>query len=157
MNILVSSCLLGAKCRYDGTTADDETIEKMRQLGKSHTLIPVCPEVYGGLATPREAAEIINGQVMTKTGNDVTVQYQKGAEETLYLAGFCECRCAILKERSPSCGYGKIHDGLFDGKLIDGNGFTAKLLADNGIRVIGESQIDELEECLERFISQEKQ
>ena len=141
MNILVSACLLGVHCRYDGNGVLQE---ELRELSKKHNLIPVCPEIYGGLATPRDPAERIGEQIVTKTGEDVTAQYTKGAEEILQLCKFYDCHYAILKERSPSCGYGRIYDGTFSGTLIDGNGVTAQLLAENGVEIYGESRIEEL-------------
>lgn len=138
MNILVSACLLGVQCRYDGTGALTEGIKKLME---EHTLIPVCPEIMGGLATPRDSAERSGDKVVTKDGSDVTENYQKGAMETLKLAKLYHCSCAVLKERSPSCGCGRIYDGSFGRKLVDGNGMTAELLLENGIQVKGESQI----------------
>lgn len=141
MNILVSACLLGIKCRYDGSCVLDKNIERLR---KHHNLVPVCPEIYGGLKTPREPCEIVGEKVLTKSGKDVTANFIAGAQEVLKLARFFDCQYAILKERSPSCGYKKIYDGTFSGNLIDGSGIAAALLADNGIPVIGESSIEQL-------------
>ena len=138
MKILVSACLLGVQCRYDGTGALTEGIKKLME---EHMLIPVCPEIMGGLATPRDPAERSGDKVVTKNGADVTENYQKGAMETLKLAKLYQCSCAVLKERSPSCGCGRIYDGSFGRKLVDGNGMTAELLLENGIQVKGESQI----------------
>lgn len=138
MNILVSACLLGVNCRYDGKGV---LIDKLHELSKKHNLIPVCPEIYGGLATPRDPAERVGERVVTCNGQDITKQYEKGAQEILKLAKFYDCKYAILKERSPSCGYGKIYDGTFSRKLIDGNGVTAGLLSDNGIHILGEQDI----------------
>lgn len=143
MNILVSACLLGVHCRYDGNGVMQEGLEK---LSKEHNLIPVCPEIFGGLATPRDPAERVGERIITKNGEDVTAQYTKGAEEILQLCKFYDCHYAILKERSPSCGYGRIYDGSFRGTLIDGNGVTAQLLAEHGVEIFGESRIEEL--CL---------
>ena len=141
MKILVSACLLGVNCRYDGGGALYEDILK---TFPDYCLIPVCPEQLGGLPTPRMAAEISEGRVRTKDGRDVTEEYVKGAEETLKIARLFDCDHAVLKERSPSCGFGKIYDGTFSGKLIDGDGLTAKLLAENGIKVLGESRVIDL-------------
>ncbi len=141
MNILVSACLLGVNCRFDGKS---KFTEQLKALQRKHNLIPICPEIYGGLKTPRDPAERINDKVVTNNGEDVTEQFQKGAEETLKLAKFYDCKVAILKERSPSCGYGKIYDGTFTGTMVDGNGVAAELLAQNGITVIGESEIEKL-------------
>ncbi len=141
MNILVSACLLGVNCRFDGKS---KFTEQLKALQKKHNLIPICPEVYGGLKTPRDPAEKTMDKVITKSGEDVTEQFQKGAEEVLKLAKFYDCKLAILKERSPSCGYGKIYDGTFTGTIVDGNGVAAELLAKNNITVIGESEIEKL-------------
>ncbi|MGM9538861.1 MAG: DUF523 domain-containing protein [Candidatus Onthomonas sp.] len=143
MNILVSACLLGAACRYDGRSKPCPGLEA---LMARHTLIPVCPECYGGLPTPRPPAERRGERVITQNGLDVTVQYEKGAREALRLAQLYGCQWAILKERSPSCGAGTIYDGSFSRTTVPGDGVTARLLAENGIRVLGESQLDLLPE-----------
>lgn len=109
-----------------------------------HELIPVCPEILGGLPTPREPAEISVGRVRTISGIDVTEQYGRGAAESLRLSLLFGCSAALLKERSPSCGAGMVYDGTFSGKLVPGDGFTARLLRSRGIRVIPESGIGEL-------------
>ena len=137
MKILVSACLLGVCCRYDGQAKPHEGALSL--LGR-HTLIPVCPEIYGGLATPRPAAERVGKRVLTAQGGDVTAQYRRGAEETLRLGRLYGCEAALLKERSPSCGSGVIHNGRFDGGLTPGDGVTAALLRANGIAVYGESE-----------------
>lgn len=137
MNILVSACILGIYCRYDGSEIKNTNIEAML---KKHNLIPVCPEQLGGLKTPREPSEIKAGKVFSKSGADVTANYIKGAQEALKIAKMFNCEAAILKDRSPSCGANRIYDGTFSGKLIDGNGITAELLKNNGITVIPESE-----------------
>ena len=141
MKILVSACLLGVCCRYDGQAKPHEGVLSL--LGR-HTLIPVCPEIYGGLATPRPAAERVGKRVLTAQGGDVTAQYRRGAEETLRLGRLYGCEAALLKERSPSCGSGVIHNGRFDGELTPGDGVTAALLRANGIAVYGESEWQKL-------------
>lgn len=140
--ILVSACLLGVHCRYKGNGVLEEAVTA---LMKKAVLIPVCPEIMGGLATPRDPAERDGSRVLTKTGEDVTHAYEKGARETLKLAQLYGCRCAILKERSPSCGSGYIYDGTHEAKLIPGDGVTAELLKKHGIRVFGESKTEDLE------------
>jgi uncharacterized protein YbbK (DUF523 family) len=140
MNILISACLLGIRCRYDGAAKHDARMEKLME---KHHLIPVCPEIYGGLSTPRDPSERTGDKVVGKNGQNVTAAFQKGAQEALYLAKLFHCEYAILKERSPSCGHGRIYDGTFSGRLTDGSGVTAELLEKNGITVLGESQIDE--------------
>ena len=141
MNILVSGCLIGINCRYDcGSNLDPLLLRLMEK----HNLIPVCPEQLGGLTTPREPAEIIEDRVMNKSGVDVTKAFELGAEETLKIAALYNCKYAILKERSPSCGHGQIYDGSFSGNIIDGDGITSKLLMENGIKIYGESHLSDL-------------
>ncbi len=138
MNILVSACLLGVDCRYCGTGLFNEAVYKLKN---NHNLIPVCPEQLGGLTTPRNPVELVNGQAVDKEHNDYTAQFEKGAEETLKIAKLLDCTTAILKSNSPSCGYGKIYDGTFEGNLTDGNGVTAAKLAENDIKVMTEMEI----------------
>lgn len=138
-NILVSACLLGIGCRYDGKHKADPAV---LALGKRYNLIPVCPEIYGGLPTPRVPSERIGERVMMKDGTDVTENYMKGAREALELCRIYGIRTAILKERSPSCGKGRIYDGSFTSTLTDRDGVTAQLLRAEGIRVLGESELD---------------
>ena len=141
MTILVSACLLGCPCRYDGKSKPNAAV---LSLMAEHTLIPICPEQMGGLATPRLPAECKEGGVFTQAGTNVTDQYRRGAEEALRLATLYGCTCAILKERSPSCGSGQIYDGSFSRTLVDGDGVTASLLKQQGIAVYGESEVDNL-------------
>ena len=139
MKILVSACLLGVRCRYDGKSKPHPAVERLMER---HTLIPVCGEIFGGLPTPRVSAERQGARVVTADGRDVTAAYRRGAEEVLRLAERYGCTAAILKERSPSCGSGRIYDGTFTGTLTDGWGVTAELLRDHGICVIGESEAE---------------
>ncbi len=143
MNILVSECLLGVCCRYDGGTFDRPFLQKIVSAGKCR-FIPICPEQLGGLATPRPPAECRGDRVVANTGLDVTLQYQQGAKAALHLAKLYGCTAAILKDRSPSCGVGQIYDGSFTGTRIDGDGVTARLLQENGIRVYPESRLEQL-------------
>ena len=136
--ILCSACLLGIKCRYDGK---DKLNKKVIELSKKKILIPVCPEQLGGLSTPREPAEQKGKRVITKSGKDVTQNFKKGAKEVLKLAKLFGIKEAILKQKSPSCGFGKIYDGSFSGKLIKGNGVTAALLKRNKIKIITEEDL----------------
>lgn len=136
MNILVSACLLGVACRYDGKS---KGVKNICDLIKRHNLIPVCPEQLGGLPTPRVPSEKLGESVINQEGIDVTLEYKKGADEALRIAKLFNCSLAILKEKSPSCGCGKIYDGSFSKTLILGNGVTAQLLLDNGIKVLGEN------------------
>ena len=141
MKILVSACLLGCPCRYDGQSKKHPEVEALRERG--HELIAVCPEVQGGLTTPRPPAERQkDGQVVNREGTDVTVQYRRGAEIALQTARGQGCALAILKERSPSCGSGEIYDGTFSGTLVPGDGVAAQRLRQAGIQVLGESQVN---------------
>ena len=137
-NVLVSACLLGVHCRYNEKGVMEPALKEMMNQAN---LIPVCPEILGGLATPRTAAERVGDYVLTRQGEDVTKAYQKGAKETLALAKIYGCDLAVLKERSPSCGCGMVYDGTFTGTLTKGDGVTAELLKEHGICVVGESEI----------------
>lgn len=139
--LLVSSCLLGVSCRYDGRSVPNESA---KQLKENFDIVPFCPEIYGGLPTPRTPSERIGTRVMAKDGRDVTDNYNKGAEEGLFLCRELGIEIALLKEKSPACGSIKIYDGTFTGTLTFGEGVLAELLRKNGIKVYGESQIDEL-------------
>lgn len=141
MNVLVSACLMGFRCRYDG---DAQRLDCLDALRERHVLVPVCPEVMGGLPTPREPSEIRSGRVVTRDGRDVTEAFARGAREAEKIALACGCRCALLKERSPSCGLGRVYDGTFTGTLTRGDGLCARLLSRRGLRVLGESQAEEL-------------
>lgn len=135
---LCSACLLGIKSRYDGKS---KLNKKVLRLAEKETLIPICPEQMGGLPTPREQAEKRKGKVVTKSGKDVTFNFKKGAKEVLKLAKLFGVKEAILKQTSPSCGCGKIHDGTFSGQVIKGYGLTAALLKRNKIKVITEEDL----------------
>lgn len=141
MKLLISACLLGCRCRYDGASKEHPLVKR---LADRHTLVPVCPEQLGGLSTPRPPAERLGSRVVTRAGGDVTDAYHRGAEEALCLCRLLECTAAVLKERSPSCGHGEIYDGTFSGVLTDGDGVLAELLSANRIPVYGESQIEKL-------------
>ena len=135
MNILVSACLMGVACKYSG---GDNGCPDVLALGKRHILIPVCPEVYGGLPTPRPPAERQGDRVVTESGTDVTAQYQKGAMAAVQLAQLTGCEAAVLKKNSPSCGCGQIYDGTFTHTLTQGSGLTAEALQQAGIPVYNE-------------------
>ena len=141
MNLLISACLMGIKCRYDGK---QKKIPELDRLMESYVLIPVCPEVLGGLSTPRVPSERRGEAVVTRDGRDVTENYRRGARESLRICQMTHTDCALLKERSPSCGFGSIYDGTFTGTLCPGDGVCAALLKQHGVRVYGESQVTEL-------------
>ena len=140
--VLVSACLAGRACRFDGTSNQDDGVSRLVAEGRA---ILVCPEEDGGLGTPRPPAEIAGGdghdvldgraKVVTKSGRDVTAQYVRGAELALAVARETGAETAILKSRSPSCGKGCIYDGSFSRTLADGDGVTTALLASEGIRI----------------------
>ena len=138
MNLLVSACLLGAHCKYSGGDNLCPALAALAQSGR-HTLVPVCPEVSGGLPTPRPPAERRDGRVVTAAGADVTDAFARGAQETLAMARRFHCEAAVLKANSPSCGHGTIYDGTFTGTRISGDGLTAALLEQNGIPVYNET------------------
>lgn len=132
---------MGENCKYNGK---NNKIEAVSELEEHFELVPVCPECFGGLPIPRDPAEIKDGRVIQKNGNDVTKEFEYGAEQTLYIAEEKNCVASLLKENSPSCGYGKIYDGSFSKKLVDGNGITARLLSSKGVAVFGESSVKKL-------------
>ena len=141
MKIMVSACLLGVSCRYDG---GDNAVSQLAVIGQEAELIPVCPEIYGGLPTPREPSERPGDRVVSKSGRDVSEQFAKGAREAVRLAKMLGCEAAILKERSPSCGTHQIYDGTFSGKIISGDGMLAAALKAHGIPVYTEKNLSEL-------------
>ena len=138
MRILISACLLGVKCRYDGGS---KPCPAALALAGTHELIPVCPEQLGGLPTPRMPSEIRDGQVIRRDGVSVDEAYRRGAAEAARLAKLFSCELAVLKARSPSCGSGCIYDGSFTGILIPGDGVTAALLKQQGLQVITEEEL----------------
>ena len=142
MNILVSACLLGIPCRYDGKSVASGSV---LSLAASHHLVPVCPEQLGGLPTPRQPAEISGGAVKTQDGRDVTLPFERGARLACDIARLCNCTHAVLKQRSPSCGSACIYDGSFSGRLRDGEGLTAALLRCQGVLVLDEDNAALLE------------
>ena len=136
---IVSACLAGIYCRYDGTSKPNDYVINLVKTGQA---IPVCPEQLGGLPTPRAPAEQQpDGRVITEDGKDVTKAFKKGAQEVLNLAQLVNCPEAILKAFSPSCGCGQVYDGSFSGKLVSGYGVLAELLLQNGIKVKTELEL----------------
>lgn len=139
--ILISACLIGDKTKYDG----GDNLSKnpfLDQLLEKYELVPYCPEVGGGLSTPRLPSERKKDRVINIEGKDVTKEYHKGADRALDLCLYLGIKVAILKERSPSCGVHEIHDGSFSERLIKGEGVTTELLRRKGIRVISEDEIE---------------
>ncbi|MBE9817764.1 DUF523 domain-containing protein [Campylobacter concisus] len=143
--ILISACLVGINCKFNG---ENNLLNKdvLDEISKRFHLLFVCPEVYGGLSTPREPAEMKNGMVVCKfSGKDVSENFKNGAEICLKIAKLNGCKKAILKSKSPSCGSGQIYDGSFSRRLILGDGITAKLLKENEILVYSEDEIERLD------------
>jgi uncharacterized protein YbbK (DUF523 family) len=134
--IVVSACLLGEKVRYDGT---GKSVEGIIALSGKYELVPVCPEVLGGLPIPRPKSEIRNGRVFSIDGRDVTLEFKSGAEKVLKLCLESGATKAILKAKSPSCGKGRIYDGTFGGILVEGNGIACDLMLEYGIEVYDEN------------------
>jgi len=135
---LCSACLLGIKCRYDGKSKPNK---RVIGLSKKEVLIPVCPEQLGGLSTPRELIERREKKVFTESGRDITKCFKKGAEEVLKIVKLFGVKEAIFKQKSPSCGCGRIYDGTFSGKLIKSDGVTTELLRKNKIKIITEEDL----------------
>ncbi len=139
--ILISACLLGQNCRYDGKSKPVSEVLKLKEF---YDLIPICPEVIGGLKTPRIPAEIQGERVVTKNNKDVTENYHNGAYWASSVCRMKNIKLAVLKEKSPSCGVHMIHDGSFSGKTIPGQGITTKKLVKQGVKVINEEEAIEL-------------
>ena len=145
MQILISACLLGCRCRYDGGC--NGPLPQLPELMARHTLVPVCPEQLGGLPTPRPPAERSGAHVITRDGGDVTECFRRGAEQALQLARQFGCAAAILKARSPSCGSGEIYDGSFTHTRVPGWGVTAELLCRAGLEIYDETNFNPLLEA----------
>ena len=142
-NLVVSACLLGVKCKYNG---GDNFNPKVKEIADRSNVTLVCPEELAGLPVPRVPSEIMrneNGEVRvySKDGEDLTEAFIKGAEKALKIAKESDAALAVMKQRSPSCGCGQIYDGSFTGKVIPGNGVAAELFMKNGIRVISEEDL----------------
>lgn len=138
MIIGVSACLLGENCKYDG---GNNYSEALHEFVKNHTVVPICPEVMGGLPTPRDPAEIIGGEVRQKSGRSVDEAFRKGAQEALKKVKDAGAELVILQSRSPSCGVNEIYDGSFTGRRVKGKGVFARLLEEEGIRAVDAEDI----------------
>jgi uncharacterized protein YbbK (DUF523 family) len=145
--ILVSACLLGERVRYDGGAATSDERQLQRWLDEGR-VVSFCPEVAGGLGTPRPRAERRGSLVITEYGADVTAAFARGAALALETARRLHIRIAVLKEGSPSCGSSEIHDGTFAGQRTAGAGVTTDLLRASGIRVFSDRQIADADACL---------
>jgi len=146
--VLISACLAGRACRFDGSSNQDDQVSRLVAEGRA---VLVCPEVDGGLGTPRPPAELVGGdgsdvlagraRVVTEQGRDVTGAYLEGARRALEACASSGARVAILKARSPSCGRGSIYDGTFSRRLVAGDGVTAALLREHGIEVLSDEEL----------------
>ena len=141
-NLLISACLLGYCCRYDGS--NNGPIPELLKLKRRYHLIPICPEQLGGLKTPRLPAERLGNRVVNTVGEDLTAEYERGAKEALRMAKLFGCTAAILKSRSPSCGPAEVYDGTFTHTVVQRPGTTAELLIANGLTVLDETQVSRL-------------
>ena len=133
MKIMVSACLAGENCKYNG---DNNRNEKVLELMTENEVIMVCPEYLGGLPTPRVPSEVVNGVVTARDGRNVDREFRAGAAKCLEIAKREQPDLIILQSRSPSCGVKQRYDGTFSGKLVDGPGVTAELLMKNGFRCV---------------------
>ncbi|MBN3526689.1 DUF523 domain-containing protein [Paenibacillus apiarius] len=149
--IIVSSCLAGIECRYNGTHSLRKEIQQLVEQNKA---VIVCPELLGGFSTPREPAEIVGGtgedvldgasKIVERSGSDVTELYVKGAYKTLEMANDMKAAMIVLKEYSPSCGSRMVYDGSFSNQRIPGEGVTAALLRRHGYTVVSETEFEEM-------------
>lgn len=131
--VLVSACLLGVMCRYDGRCTGDD---RVRALARRYHFVPVCPEQLGGLPTPREPVELRQGRAVCANGRDVTEAFRRGVEQAARIASLTGATAAILQPRSPMCGARLIHDGTFSGRLVPGHGMMAACLDQIGFRLL---------------------
>ena len=145
IKIIISSCLLGNNCKYNGLNNKNDEIIK---LNTKFEFIEICPEVFGGLSIPRNPSEIKDGKVISNKGLDVTSNFTSGANKALDIARSNNIKYAILKDGSPSCGSSYVYDGTFSGTKVNGYGITAKLFIENGIKVYNEKEINKLLEEL---------
>ena len=133
MKIMVSACLIGEKCKYNGK---DNYNEKVVSYINGNDIIPVCPELAGGLAVPRYPCEIVGGHILDSKGQNLDIEFNEGSLKCVKIATEEKIDIAILQSRSPSCGVNQIYDGSFSGKLISGNGVFAEMLKSKGFKVI---------------------
>ncbi len=145
--MLISACLLGIECRYDGGA---QALPELERLMARYELIPICPEQLGGLPTPRTPCERRGDRVFTRDGREVTEAFSQGAGQACHIANLYGARLALLKARSPSCGWGEIYDGSFTGRKIPGSGVAAGMLAQMGVRVYSEADSEALIDAEDR-------
>ena len=141
--LLISACLVGINCKYSGgnNALPEETLCKLKE---KYSLVPVCPETAGGLGVPRDPSERRGNRVVSIRGRDVTAEYRRGGEVAVCLVRRFDCKKALLKERSPSCGSGEIYDGSFTGTPVRGYGVAAEMLKEAGVNICGESETEKI-------------
>lgn len=142
MNVLVSACLLGENCKYNGKNNYNEELMQLLKTLPPENIIPICPEEMGGLSTPRDPVELCDGIPQTQAGVSCEKEFRLGTEKVLQLARETGATLAILQSRSPSCGVGRVYDGSFSATLTNGDGYCACQLARNGVRVIDVAKLD---------------
>lgn len=140
--IIVSACLAGVNCKYNGGNNENSFIKSLVDEGKA---IMICPEVFGSLLTPRDPSEILGDKVFSCKGEDVTENYKLGAKRACQMAKTVNAKVAVLKAKSPSCGFGKIYDGTFTKTLVDGNGIAADALFEIGLKIFSEKDLEDEE------------
>ena len=136
--VLISACLLGVACRYDGASKPHD---RLLALAARRPVVPLCPEQLGGLPTPRARHELRGGRVLCEEGTDATAAFERGAAQAVHLARLIGCRAAILKAHSPSCGAGLIYDGTFSNRLVPGDGVLAQALRKLGMQIYTEEEL----------------
>ena len=151
--VLISSCLLGENVKYDGGNNSITQNKFIQKLQKLNLIVSICPEVEGGLPIPRVPVEILNKRAINKDGEDKTDEFNQGANKALEIALQNGIKMAIMKSKSPSCGVGRIYDGTFLRKLINGDGISATLLKNNGIKIFNEDELEIAQEYWERLIT----
>lgn len=145
MRLAVSACLLGCPCRYDHKSCYSSCAAA---LAKEHELIPVCPEQTAGLPSPRKPVELCEGRVLTREGEDLSAVFEEGLDTAMQAVEGLQCEAAVLQQRSPSCGCGKIYDGSFASRLIEGDGLFTRRLKEKGIPVFSIEELEANPDCL---------
>ena len=140
MTILVSACLLGENCKYNG---GNNRSERVLRYVAGHEVIPVCPEMLGGLPCPRKPVEWVGERVLTRDGDDCTAAFRLGVQRTMEIIADKQIDLAILQSRSPTCGVKQIYDGTFSGTRIDGMGALARVLHERGIPLMDAEDMPE--------------
>jgi uncharacterized protein YbbK (DUF523 family) len=152
--IIVSACLLGDKCRYDGKGNYNDNIKFLRE---HFDIVPICPEQFGGMTTPRDPSEVRGDTVVSNKGKDVTKYFEKGRDDVLNIVKYFHIRKAVLADKSPSCGVKQIYNGRFNGNLIDGQGITTRALTALGVQCVTIDEVEQLIDKTQKQIFEEKE